>query len=117
MKMIAATTPIITRMMKTAIRIDSSACLMNSNVVAAADGMAATMPAKMMSEMPLPIPRSVICSPSHMMKAVPVVRVIIVISRKCHPGWKTTPPPPGASIDSRPTEMKKPCTSERSTVP
>ena len=37
------------------------------------------MPAKMMSEMPLPMPRSVICSPSHMMKAVPVVSVIIVM--------------------------------------
>ena len=33
------------------------------------------MPAKMMSDMPLPMPRSVICSPSHMMNAVPVVSV------------------------------------------
>ena len=38
-------------------------------------GRFATMPAKMMSEMPLPTPRSVICSPSHMTNAVPVVRV------------------------------------------
>ena len=30
--------------------------------------------------MPLPMPRSVICSPSHMMKAVPVVSVSMVIS-------------------------------------
>ena len=42
--------------------------------------MSATMPAKMMSEMPLPMPRSVICSPSHMMKAVPVVSVSMVSS-------------------------------------
>ena len=28
-----------------------------------------TMPAKMISDMPLPMPRSVICSPSHMMSA------------------------------------------------
>ena len=34
------------------------------------------MPAKMMSEMPLPMPRSVICSPTHIMKAVPVVSVM-----------------------------------------
>jgi len=34
----------------------------------------------MINEMPLPIPRSEICSPSHMMKAVPVVRVIMVIN-------------------------------------
>ena len=37
------------------------------------------MPAKMISEMPLPMPRSVICSPSHMMNAVPVVSVITVM--------------------------------------
>ena len=42
-------------------------------------GKPATMPAKMMSEMPLPIPRSVICSPSHMTNAVPVVRVRIAM--------------------------------------
>jgi hypothetical protein len=40
-----------------------------------AAGMPATMPAKMISEIPLPIPRSVICSPSHMMNAVPAVSV------------------------------------------
>ena len=33
---------------------------------------------KMMSEIPLPIPRSVIFSPSHMTKIVPVVMVRIV---------------------------------------
>ena len=51
----------------------------------AACGMRATMPAKMISEMPLPMPRSVICSPSHMMKAVPAVSVITVSSRKPQP--------------------------------
>ena len=56
------------------------------------------MPAKMISEMPLPMPRSVICSPSHMMNAVPVVSVIIVISRKPQPGSSTTDAPPGAWI-------------------
>ena len=44
------------------------------------------MPAKMMSDMPLPMPRSVICSPSHMMKQVPVVSVSTVISRNASPG-------------------------------
>ena len=29
------------------------------------------MPVKMISDMPLPMPRSLICSPSHMMNAVP----------------------------------------------
>ena len=46
-------------------------------VVTAADGRLATMPAKMISEMPLPMPRSVICSPSHIRNAVPEVSVII----------------------------------------
>ena len=39
-------------------------------------GRPTTMPAKISSDMPLPMPRSVICSPSHMMKAVPAVRVM-----------------------------------------
>ncbi len=57
-----------------------------------ASGKPATMPAKMMSEMPLPMPRSVICSPSHMMKQVPVVSEITVISSNVIPGLATTVP-------------------------
>ena len=63
------------------------------------------------------MPRSVICSPSHMMNAVPVVRVIIVIRRKPQPGSNTTLAPPGAWMVSSPTAMKKLCTSDRATVP
>ncbi len=55
-----------------------------------ASGMRATMPAKMMREMPLPMPRSVICSPIHMMKAVPAERVMTVMMRKDQPGVVTT---------------------------
>ena len=36
--------------------------------------------------MPLPIPRSVICSPTHIMNAVPVVSVSMVMRRKPQPG-------------------------------
>jgi hypothetical protein len=36
------------------------------------------MPAKMISEMPLPMPREVICSPSHIRNMVPPVSVITV---------------------------------------
>ena len=75
---------------------ESSPSFMNWKVVVSAEGRLATMPAKMMSEMPLPMPRSVTCSPSHMMKAVPAVSVIMLIRRKVQPGLKTTPPPPGA---------------------
>ena len=49
------------------------------------------MPVKMISDMPLPMPRSVICSPSHMMNAVPVVSVRIVIRMKPKPGLITIP--------------------------
>ena len=42
-------------------------------------GRSATMPAKMISEMPLPMPRAVICSPSHIRNMVPPVSVITVV--------------------------------------
>ncbi len=48
-------------------------------------GRPMTMPAKISSEMPLPMPRSVICSPSHITKMVPVVSVIIVVRMKPQP--------------------------------
>ena len=52
------------------------------------------MPAKMMMEMPLPIPRSLTCSPSHMRKMVPVTRVTTVVMRKPRPAAMTTGAPP-----------------------
>jgi hypothetical protein len=36
--------------------------------------------------MPLPMPRSVICSPIHMTRTDPVVSVSTVMSRKAQPG-------------------------------
>ena len=48
-----------------------------------------TMPAKIKSEMPLPTPRSVICSPSHITKIVPVVKVRIVVRRNPQVGAPT----------------------------
>ena len=55
-------------------------------VVRMADGNITTIPAKISNDIPLPIPRSVICSPSHMMKTVPAVIVRIVISVNANPG-------------------------------
>ena len=49
-------------------------------------GRPTTIPAKISRLMPLPMPRSVICSPSHMMKAVPVVRVSTHSRMKPGPG-------------------------------
>src|SRR5947208_159841 len=45
-----------------------------------ARGSPTTIPTKMISDIPLPMPRSLICSPSHMMNAEPVVSVRMVIS-------------------------------------
>jgi len=47
----------------------------------------------MMSDMPLPTPRSEICSPSHMMKAEPGGSESTVSRTKPMPGLMTTPCP------------------------
>ena len=70
-------------------------------------GKLTTMPAKMMSEMPLPMPRSEICSPSHMTKTVPVVRVRTVRSLKPQPGLSTIGAPAGVRMASRKMAMPK----------
>ncbi len=56
--------------------VDNAPWRPSSSVPAIADGSSATMPAKMISEMPLPMPRAVICSPSHIRNMVPPVSVI-----------------------------------------
>ena len=78
-------------------------------------GVRATIPMKMMSEIPLPIPRSVIISPSHMMKIVPAVIVRMVKSRKPNPGFGTI-----ATSElrrSRKIEIPAAWTIDSSTVP
>ncbi len=82
-----------------------------------ARGRLATMPAKMISEMPFPIPRSVICSPSHMMKIVPVVRVRTVMRRNAHPGCGTSGAPPGATCFSSHSAIPVAWMNESRTVP
>ena len=77
----------------------------SSSVPPMARGKPAAIPAKMMSEMPLPMPRSVICSPSHMMKAVPAASEIIVMSRNDQPGSATTDTPRLVWSDSRNVAM------------
>ena len=51
-----------------------------------------------MSDMPLPTPRSVICSPSHITKTDPVVSVRMVSSRKPQPGSYTSGRPPAMLV-------------------
>jgi len=72
----------------------SSPVRASSSVPPTAEGSPATMPAKMISEMPLPMPRSVTCSPSHMRNMVPVTNVTVVVNTKPGPGFGTTGWPP-----------------------
>ncbi len=59
---------------------------------ASAAGISATMPTKMISEMPLPMPRAVICSPSHIRNIVPPTSVMRQASLKYMPGSWARPP-------------------------
>ena len=54
--------------------------LTDSTVRPTAAGICATMPERISIEMPLPMPRSVICSPSHIRKMVPVVMVMVAMN-------------------------------------
>ena len=51
--------------------VESAPVLPSSKVVLNATGNCATIPVKMINEIPLPIPLCVICSPSHTKKIVP----------------------------------------------
>ena len=46
---------------------------------------------KISSDMPLPMPCSVICSPSHMTKIAPTVSVMTVVNTNSKPGVLTAP--------------------------
>ena len=82
-----------------------------------ARGRPTTMPAKMISEMPLPMPRSLICSPSHMTNAHPVVRVRMVIRTKPTPPAGTIRPPPGVCRRCSQNAMPVDWMMEMATVP
>ena len=72
------------------------------------------MPVKISSDMPLPMPRSVICSPSHMMNAVPAVSVITHSGRNSPLVIVTIVSPVAVLVSVRP--MKKLCTTASRTV-
>ena len=63
----------------------------SSNNPPTAFGNPAAIPPKMMIEIPLPRPRSVICSPSHIRNIVPVTSVTTVVRRNSMPGSVTRP--------------------------
>jgi hypothetical protein len=58
-------------------RPPSNSCVKNC-------GIWATIPAMMISEVPLPIPREVICSPSHSRNIVPPIRLITARDAEGH---------------------------------
>ena len=92
--------------------VDMVPCLPSVNVFMRALGISATMPEKIISEIPFPIPLLVTCSPSHIRKTVPPVKVIVVDNLKKRPGSVTILP-----ADSKPTEIPYPCSNARMTVP
>ena len=63
----------------------------SSNKLANALGKPETIPPKIIMEMPLPKPRSVICSPSHIKNMVPVTKVTTVLNWNIAPGFTTRP--------------------------
>ena len=71
----------------------------NSKVVTKALGISATIPEKIINEIPLPIPLWVICSPNHIKKIVPATIVVTVVTLKNIPGLMTK-----FSDDSNPTD-------------
>jgi len=75
---------------------DKAPVLPSSNVLKIAKGKLATIPAKIIIEIPLPKPCSVICSPSHIRKIVPEVIVMIAESWK-----KATLPRVGSTVSER----------------
>ena len=98
----AAVTPTITATIAPKTKSFSSPVVIKVYDAAMADGRRTTMPAKMISEMPFPMPFSEICSPIHIMRAVPAVSVTIVRRRNPQPGCGTIMTPVGLDIPSSP---------------
>ena len=81
------------------IKVDIAPVLPNSKVVTKALGISATIPAKIINEIPFPIPLCVICSPNHIKKIVPATIVVTVETLKKTPGLITR-----FADDSKPTD-------------
>ena len=75
-----------------------------------ARGSSATMPAKMISEMPLPIPRAVICSPIHISSMVPPVSVTTAVRMKNQEAM------PSSRNEASPPAMANDCTNAKTSV-
>ena len=84
-----------------------------SSVLPTARGSPATIPATMIIVMPLPTPRSVICSPSHITNMVPVAIETVATNKNWKPGFETRCPPEFWIARAAP----KPWKAARHTVP
>ena len=84
---------------KIIINVEIAPVLPSSNVVTKARGISATIPEKIISEIPFPIPLCVICSPNHIRKIVPATIVVTVEILKKAPGLITK-----FAEDSNPTD-------------
>ena len=71
--------------------IEKAPVLVSSRVFPNALGSPATIPAKIIIDIPLPMPRSVICSPNQTKNIVPLTRVITEVNLKAKPGSRTRP--------------------------
>jgi len=74
-------------------------------------------PIKISKEMPFPIPFSVICSPSHMARVVPVVMERIHTKKNIKSAFGTTGPNSVAGIDTRYFAVKSAWTMQINIVP
>ena len=70
---------------------ESSPVFANSSVPPIAEGRPEIMLAKIIIEIPLPKPLSVICSPNHIRNIVPVTKLTQAVKTKLKPGFTTTP--------------------------
>ena len=73
----------------TIITADRAPVLPNSKVEANALGISATIPEKIINEIPLPTPLNVICSPNHIKKVVPATKDMVVVILNDVPGSTT----------------------------
>ena len=85
--------------------------LMKPNVPKIPGQKRSTIEKKMISDAPLPRPRSVICSPSHITNIAPVVRTRTICSLNPNPGLTTA-----FSSEDVNSANPHPCTAARITV-
>ncbi len=93
MKTMKTIAPISTARMTTSMKALSCPVLFSDSRLPSVRGRTATIPAKIIIDEPLPMPREVICSPSHIRNSVPPVRVKQVEIRKNGPGCSARPEP------------------------